>query len=113
MKTYFRLAALALLLFSCSRPGADHRHIERKAIVGIWWSPQMFQSAAFDIRDSTIYYPDDFKEYRYDLTGDTLLIYQDEGYVLRSVILKATADTLVLLTQGFEETYTRSETPMP
>ena len=101
------------MLAACTGQKVERRQIHRNSIQGIWWSPQMFQSAAFQIKDSTIYYPDDFKEYKYDLAGDTLLVYQDDGYVLRSIILSVTADTLVLVTQDVREIYTRAETPIP
>ena len=69
----------------------------------------MYQSAAFQIKDSTIYYPDDFTEYGYDLSGDTIVIHLDDATV-RSVIVKATADSLVLSSFGREWIYTRAET---
>ncbi|MBI4427504.1 MAG: hypothetical protein HY562_00115 [Ignavibacteriales bacterium] len=69
----------------------------------------MFQSAAFQIKDSTIYYPDVFGEYRYELKGDSVFIHRDDG-VSGSAIVKLTADTLILSTFGQEAVYSRSET---
>ncbi len=115
MKICSLLSVLALILAGCTAKDGDHAArptIARSAIHGIWWSPQMFQSAAFRISDSTIYYPDDFKEYKYSLSSDTILIYREDG-VLRSFIRRATPDTLILVTEGIEEIYTRAETPMP
>ena len=110
------LLASALILAACNGRDTDQSAqstIRRSAIRGIWWSPEMYQSAAFQINDSTIYYPDDFKEYRYSLSADTILIYRDDGSIFRSVILRATPDTLILVTEGIEEIYTRAETPVP
>lgn len=84
--------------------------IDRNAILGIWWSPDMFQSAAFQIKDSTIYYPESFAEYKYVLSGDSLFVYREDGYVSASLIARVTADTLILRTMGTEEIFTRSET---
>ncbi|MDH3252218.1 MAG: hypothetical protein OEM41_05455 [Ignavibacteria bacterium] len=86
--------------------------IARSAIQGIWWSPEMSQSAAFQIGDSTIYYPDLFEERRYELKGDSLIIYHDDGYLLRFIV-KVTADTLILTGLGQEQIFTRSETRKP
>ena len=69
----------------------------------------MYQSAAFQIKDSTIYYPEDFAEYRYDISGDTIVVHRDDA-VVRSIIVKATADSLVLSSFGREWIYTRVET---
>jgi len=110
------MLASAFILASCAGQDADQAArsgIQRSTIQGIWWSPEMYQSAAFQINDSTIYYPDDFKEYRYSLSADTILIYRDDGSIFRSVILRATPDTLILVTEGIEEIYTRAETPVP
>ncbi|MBI3006660.1 MAG: hypothetical protein HYY49_14790 [Ignavibacteriales bacterium] len=82
---------------------------DRRDIRGIWWSPEMPQSAAFEIKDSIIYYPDVFAEYKCELKSDSLLVYHDDG-VLRSIVVKLTTDTLVLSTSGQESIYTRSET---
>lgn len=82
---------------------------DRRDIRGIWWSPEMPQSAAFQIKDSTIYYPDTFTESKYELKGDSLFIHRDDG-ISGSRIVKVTADTLVLSTFGEESFYTRSET---
>jgi len=113
MKLRILVLISIVVLFGCSKNKSHEAQIRRSALMGIWWSPQMFQSAAFQIKDSTIYYPDDLKEYRYELRNDTLLVYQDDGNIVRSVVLRITADTLVLMTQGSEEIYTHSETPIP
>ena len=78
------------------------------AIRGIWWSHAMPQSAAFQISDSTIYYPDAFVECRYWVRGDSLFVYRDEG-VSGTRIVKVNADTLVLSSYGGKEVYTRKE----
>jgi len=69
----------------------------------------MYQSAAFQIKDSTIYYPDDFAEYPYDLRGDTIVIHRPDA-VLRSAIIQATTDSLILSSFGRKWIYTRTET---
>jgi hypothetical protein len=108
------LIILLLSIFPTCGKAPDHQSPSRRSsLQGIWWSPKMFQAAAFQIKDSTIYYPDEFRECRYTLLGDTLFVSQEDGFVLKSVILRVTPDTLVLATEGFEELYTRSETPIP
>lgn len=76
---------------------------------GIWWSPEMPQSAAFQVKDSTFYYPDAFAERKYELKDDSLFVFFDDGSVSASVILKLTPDTLILSTGGMEELYMRTE----
>ncbi|HEX9657741.1 MAG TPA: hypothetical protein VGB89_12610, partial [Bacteroidota bacterium] len=107
-----------LLLFACAMqsPGQEHHQtisltpsIDKSAILGIWWSPEMQQSAAFQIEDSTIYYPDQFAQYTYVLRNDSLFVFRDEGVGI-SVIVRVTADTLVLSAFGHEDTFTRTET---
>lgn len=114
-----RFLTLLLLatLFGCAsretRPPqlpSPHSSIDRRAILGIWWSPEQYQSAAFWIKDSTIYYPEHFAEYRYTLHGESLIIYREEGEVIASTILKVTPDTLILSASGQVALYTRSET---
>jgi len=84
----------------------------RTAISGIWWSPDMEQSAAFLIKDSTIYYPDFFAEFRYELKGDSLLIFREDG-IAGSRIVRVTPDTLILSSWGREHIYTRAEPRKP
>ena len=107
-----------LLLFACAMqsPGQEHHQtisltpsIDKSAILGIWWSPEMQQSAAFQIEDSTIYYPDQFAQYKYALHNDSLFVFRDEGVGI-SVIVRVTADTLVLSAFGHEDIFTRTET---
>src|SRR5512145_1566861 len=71
--------------------------IDRTAILGIWWSPDMFQSAAFQIKDSTIYYPESFAECNYELRGDSLFVYREDGLSV-SIIARVAPDTLILRT---------------
>jgi len=84
----------------------------RNDLLGIWWSPDLPQSAAFEIKDSTIYYPDMFAEYKYEVKGESLLVYRDDG-VAGSVIVSVSSDTLVLLTMEIRQVLTRSETQQP
>ncbi|HEX9615438.1 MAG TPA: hypothetical protein VGA55_08015 [Bacteroidota bacterium] len=83
----------------------------RDSIFGIWWSPDMEQSAAFLINDSTIYYPDMFVEYRYEINNDTLFVHRDDG-IAASRIVRVTPDTLILSSWGQDQLYTRTE-PKP
>ena len=84
----------------------------RNALMGIWWDPEMPQSAAFQVKDSTMYYPDQFAEYAYELRGDSLFVHHENGDI-SSRIVKVTADTLILQTFEQEHTYTRAEPKMP
>lgn len=102
---------VGILILCCWIPlhGQSHQQHLRNAIHGIWWSPDVYQSAAFQIKDSTIYYPDDFAEYRYDISGDTIVVHRADA-VLRSTIVKVTSDSLILSSFGREWIYTRAET---
>ena len=80
----------------------------RNALMGIWWDPEMPQNAAFQVNDSTMYYPDQFAEYTYELRDDSLIIHHENGDI-SSRIVKVTADTLILQTFGKDYAYTRAE----
>ena len=97
-----------------TRPAAlsVREKINRSALIGIWWSSEMPQSAAFEIKDSSFYYPDSFSESRYSLRGDTLFMHLEDGTVSTIIIRKVTADTLILFSWDIEQIYTRSE-PQP
>ncbi len=82
--------------------------INKSTLLGIWWSPEMQQSAAFQIEDSTIYYPDEFAQYRYVFRNDSLFVFRDESVTI-SVIARVNADTLVLSTFGHKGIFTRTE----
>jgi hypothetical protein len=69
----------------------------------------MPQTAAFQVDDSTFYYPDHFTSRKYDILGDSLFVFFDDGYVSSSVIVKLTVDSLVLLKDSTEQLYTRAE----
>ncbi len=112
------LCALALMAIaqgavSQQQETTPHDSSFRNAIRGIWWSPDMFQTAAFRIDDSTIYYPDAFAEFTYEVKGDSLLVFRDNGEIASSVIIKVSADTLILFSFGRNHVYTRSETKTP
>ena len=102
---------MGVLILCCWVPsyGQSHQQQLRDLMQGIWWSPDVYQSAAFQIKDSTIYYPDDFAEYRYNISGDTIVVHRADA-VLRSTIIKATSDSLILSSFGREWIYTRAET---
>lgn len=119
MKTFMLL--LLLSVAGCSKKGADEQQaakslaqsiIGQVPIKGIWWSPEMYQSAAMQIKDTSIAYPDMLVEYRYELKGDSLLVYRPEG-VASSFIVQASVDTLILSTMGIQAVYTRAQTKQP
>ena len=95
--------------YSAQDPPASSR---RDSILGIWWSPTMEQSAAFLINDSTIYYPDMFEEYRYEISRDTIFVHREDG-IAASRIVRLTSDTLILSSWGQEMLYTRTEPKPP
>jgi hypothetical protein len=119
MKIFILL--LLLSVAGCTKKPAEQQQavnnmaqaiIGQAPIKGIWWSPEQYQSAAFQIKDTSIYYPDMLVEYRYELNGDRLLVYRPEG-VASSYIVQATADTLILSTMGRQQIYTRAQTRQP
>jgi hypothetical protein len=109
----FRLALL-LLCLCCSTYGQNKPKVSmvrpplNKIIQGIWWSTEYLPSAAFVVNDSTFFYPDMFTEHKYSVSGDTLFIEYDDG-ISESLIVKATADTLILRSFGIQQTYLRTE----
>ncbi len=90
-------------------PQPPKAKFSKTALLGIWWSPEMPEVAAFVVNDTTFYYPDHFVERQYRIKGDTLFIQFEEGFVAPSIILKLTADTLVLLSWDQERVFTRKE----
>ena len=119
MRTFILL--LLLIVAACTKKPAEQQQpvnnmaqalVGQAPIKGIWWSPDLYQSAAMVIKDSSIYYPDMFTEYRYELNGDSLLVYRPEG-VASSYLVSATADTMILSTMGQQQIYTRAQTKQP
>jgi hypothetical protein len=122
MSQRIQILVLVLGIAGCSGNDANQEQsagsspqstFDRESILGIWWSPDMFQTAAFQINDSTIYYPDAFAQRKYELKGDSLFISLEDGFVMRSAVIKVTADTLILSAFGQEQVFTRAETQKP
>jgi len=68
------------------------------------------QCAAFDVNDSTFYYPDEFVYRKYKIKDDTLHIFLDDNRgILSLAIVKLTPDTLILSAFGGFSLYTRTE----
>jgi hypothetical protein len=110
------LFLIALIVVGCNEERASQQSqalsksvINRTMIQGIWWSSEMPQSAAFAVNDSTFYYPEHFVERKYEVKDDSLFVFFDDGYVGSSAIVKLTADTLILSTNGTVRLYTRTE----
>ena len=76
---------------------------------GIWWSSEREPSAAFVIDDSTFYYPEHFVHRKYRINGDSLIVLFEDGSVLASVVVKLTADTLIMFSFDNSWLYTRTE----
>lgn len=117
MKSF--VAILLLCLCDSSQAQSTEQRVKAatrpsfaKIIQGIWWSVEPAPSAAFQITDSTIYYPDMFVEYPYSLSGDTLRVHREDG-IASSVILKANKDTLILKSYDFVLIYTSLERRKP
>lgn len=83
--------------------------VSRTSLLGVWWSPELPQVAAFVVHDTTIYYPDHFIERRYRIEDDTLFVEFEDGFIAPSIILRLTGDTLVLFSWDDERVYTRTE----
>ena len=109
-----------VILILCVLCGSAHSQAKSKervltpqsslpsVILGIWWSSDQPQSAAFQIKDSSIYYPDTFTEYPYTVQGDSIFVHRDDGITV-SVVLKVTKDTLILRSFDITQVYTRAE----
>jgi hypothetical protein len=95
-------------MFGCRQ----HTPATAPVLRGIWWSADQPQSAAFEFKDSTVYYPDMFVEFKYAVRRDTLVVHRDEGES-RSVIVRLTADSLILSTANRLAAYSRSEPRRP
>lgn len=91
------------------KQGPSTSQINRTTIQGIWWSKEWPQSAAFQVNDSTFYYPDEFISRKYRIGGDSLFLFLEEGDTVRSLIVKLSSDTLILLTNGTKALYTKTE----
>ena len=114
MKTYIFLIVLVVAGFSAEKPhqqkqASSRAGINRTMIQGIWWSSELPQCAAFQVNDSTFYYPDEFIYRKYEITGDSLFVFLDDGYIISSAVVKLTPDTLILFSFDKEHLYTRTE----
>ncbi|MEX2115792.1 MAG: hypothetical protein WEB37_02805 [Bacteroidota bacterium] len=117
MKTHILVVALVFIACNSKKadeqtPEASRSGIHRTMIQGIWWSHDMPQVAAFQVNDSTFYYPDHFIDRKYEIKGDSLFVFFEDNYISSSAIVKLTVDTLILSTDGTEQVYTRAE-PLP
>ena len=72
------------------------------ALVGLWILNGT-DNPAFEIRKSTIYYPEHFKSYKYEIKGDSIKISYD-GYVQSFSYNLKIKDTLKLSNQDYGET---------
>ncbi|WP_461452021.1 hypothetical protein [Mucilaginibacter sp.] len=72
------------------------------ALVGLWILKGT-DNPAFEIRKSTIYYPEHFKSYKYQIKGDSIKISYD-GYVQSFSYDLKIKDTLKLSNQDYGET---------
>jgi hypothetical protein len=114
MKTY---VCLIVLFFVASSAGQTYQQekassrasMHRAMIQGIWWSSDLPQCAAFQVNDSTFYYPDEFVYRKYEIKGDSLFVFLDDGDIISSAVVKLTTDTLILFSFGKEHLYTRAE----
>ncbi len=76
----------------------------RKKIIGIWAQKGSI-NANFKIDKKTFYYVDDFANYKYSLTGNTITIYYPD-YVYKGKIV-FNNDTLILINKDSEAKYWR------
>ena len=83
-----------------------------KELIGVWWnaSEKDAPTASFDIKENTIYYPDQEaqSEFKYQIEQDSLIIYFD-GFVSSSKINKLRNDSLELITNGEKTLYVKKE----
>ena len=74
--------------------------ITKNMILGIWTNGST-ENATFEIKPKTIYYVDDFKDYKYSLKNDTIEInYPD--YVYRAGI-SLRNDTLIMNSKEYSQ----------
>lgn len=98
IKNVIFVLGLALSI-SCSAKNKTATKIDNKAIdvsniQGIWTNGQT-DNATFRIKKDSIYYVDNFKSFKYEISSDTLIIKFD-GYNDVSKILKIDNDSLIL-----------------
>ena len=83
-----------------------------KELIGVWWNANEKDAptASFDIKENTIYYPDQEmqSEFKYQIEQDSLIIYFD-GFVSSSKINKLRNDSLELITHGEKTLYVKKE----
>jgi hypothetical protein len=60
------------------------------------WFRDKESNAVFDVSSDSVYYVDNLKSYKYEISSDTLLIDLD-GWTSKSLILKLTRDSLTLM----------------
>lgn len=76
-----------------------------KELLGIWILKGA-ENATFDIRNSTIYYPDQSVSYKYEIVGDSIRIHYDGFNQSFAYKLKG-SDTLLLNGEDGENAYYR------
>jgi len=85
---------------------------EKKVLKGVWWPADNKEApcASFEIKDSTIYYPDqeEKSDFKYAIKEDSLIVYF-EGFTPASKIEKVNKDTLELITNGEKQTFIKAE----
>ena len=77
---------------------AINSEITNDKIMGIWTTGES-RNATFEIKSNSIYYVDNFKDYRYELNNDTIEIkYSDYTYRAK-IFLKN--DTLIMKSKEY------------
>ena len=82
--------------------------INKSEIIDAWGNDEN-ENAAFAIYDDSIYYPDPNSWYRYELHDDTILIFQEDNYIVKMVVKRVDSDSLTLenLNYGMIHSYER------
>ena len=106
---------ITLLFLGCNREivngnskSTEKKHVELakvskvtpNEIMGIWTNGST-ENATFKIEAKSIYYVDDFKDYDYEIVGDTIEIHYPDYIYRAEVLLKN--DTLIMNSKEYAQ----------
>jgi hypothetical protein len=103
---------VAFIVLSCSQSTKTKKEeknkVNKEDIIDAWGNDEN-ENAIFAFYDDSIYYPDPNNWYRYEMHNDTILIFQEDNYILRLVVKSIDSDSMTLenLNYGVTHTYER------
>jgi len=111
-RTILLIITTLFIVVSCDQSTKTKKEkikkINKEDIIDAWGNDEN-ENAVFAIYDDSIYYPDPNNWYRYELHDDTILIFEEDNYIMKMVVKRVDSDSLTLenLNYGITHTYER------